>query len=301
MLADVAPAFGILKVGDITAALPATLEVNDVITGYLEKADFPWEDLELTTTGIQDYASVGATTAVHIDFRVTEPAGNPTDGRIRMMLPPGWRYVPGSTVVAPALPNAIGEPTVTATETSTMLVWNVTGVPSGTARRLSVTARPGLALGAGTATSDIAIGGGISTPIPVTITVVEPSSPARPRAPPPRSSATRCTCRTSRPAPTSTSTSSRRRPEPRSVCGSAISPATATSCCTDRRPTPPAPGRARSAIVPDAPDQLPVDEDPGSEIQNDVPLLAGQDVVATRPPPASSTRSPRRRASTSCR
>ena len=104
VLADVAPAFGILKVGDITAALPATLEVNDVITGYLEKADFPWEDLELTTTGIQDYASVGATTAVHIDFRVTEPAGNPTDGRIRMMLPPGWRYVPGSTVVAPALP-----------------------------------------------------------------------------------------------------------------------------------------------------------------------------------------------------
>ena len=31
----------------------------------------------------------------------------------------------------------------------------------------------------------------------------------------------------------------------------------------------------------DTPDQLPVDEDPGSEIQNDIPLLPGQDVVAT--------------------
>ena len=159
-----------------------------------------------------------------------------------------------------------------------MLVWNVTGVPSGTTRRLSVTARPGLALGAGTATSDIAIGGGISTPIPVTITVVEPVEPGSTEG-------------TASPVVGDTLYLSY-IPTGTDVDLFEFTPAAGTQVGvrlshlagdgdlvlygppTDTAGTGPSPLGDRA----DTPDQLPVDEDPGSEIQNDIPLLPGQDV-----------------------
>ncbi len=45
----------------IAVTLPAGADINDVIVGSLDQSDFPWEDVDLSTAGLADFARTGAT------------------------------------------------------------------------------------------------------------------------------------------------------------------------------------------------------------------------------------------------
>ena len=87
-----------------------TLDVNDVIVGSLDQADFPWEDVDLNAAGLQDFARTGAT----LDWKLRLPIDSPRAGpgpfatTVTVTLPPGFRYFrPTPARPAPAELNTI--------------------------------------------------------------------------------------------------------------------------------------------------------------------------------------------------
>ena len=59
-----------ISLAQISSALPVALDVNDVIVGTLDQADFPWEDVDLEAAGLQDFARTGSTLDWNLDISI---------------------------------------------------------------------------------------------------------------------------------------------------------------------------------------------------------------------------------------
>ena len=83
-----------ISLTQIDAALPTALDLNDVIVGTLDQADFPWEDVDLTTAGLQDFARTGATLDWSLKVSISSARGGPGPfaTTVTVTLPPGFRY-----------------------------------------------------------------------------------------------------------------------------------------------------------------------------------------------------------------
>ena len=173
-LRDFTAAISSKKLDDIVTALPADITLNDVLIGLLEAQDFPWEAVDLVTSGIQEAAS--SPTTVSYSVAVTASGGTgPFDGNVEVVLPAGWRIVPGTSSVSPAIALPLSEPSRAYTRTDTRLGFRLTGFMPGISYTIGFQARPGFVLGtvAANATADAAGVSGSATPTPITI--LEPS------------------------------------------------------------------------------------------------------------------------------
>ena len=173
-LRDFTQAISTKKLDDVVSVLPADITLNDVLIGLLEAQDFPWEAVDLVMSGIQDAASTP--TSVNYTVGVTATGGiGPFDGNVEVVLPAGWRIVPGTSSVSPAIALPLSEPSRTYTRTETRLGFRLTGFMPGVPLTISFQARPGFVLGtvAANATAESAGTTGSATPTPITI--LEPS------------------------------------------------------------------------------------------------------------------------------
>ena len=66
-----------ISLAQIASALPATVDINDVIVGSLDQSDFPWEDVDLTTAGLQDFARTGATLDWNLRLNIASSRAGP--------------------------------------------------------------------------------------------------------------------------------------------------------------------------------------------------------------------------------
>ena len=157
----------------IAAALPSTLDINDVIVGSLDQADFPWEDVDLAAAGLQDFARTGSTLDWNLSISIASARGGPGPfaTTATVTLPPGFRYfVPTSARPAPAELNALvpSAGTVTGPVTSDgptgqVLVWTFAAIQADTDYVLSFRTTPGLELGQATAVAKVEISNGAAT------------------------------------------------------------------------------------------------------------------------------------------
>jgi CSLREA domain-containing protein len=162
---------------DLINSLPPNSGITyaDLLALLLDPASLGWETLDLQTTRVQNFSTGGSTLGYHAAFSLTPSAGSPggaaRGARLRITLPAGFVYVPGTSdlkkngiSVAPP-----GDPTVLSDGT---LQWSVT-VNVGSAYRLDFTTRPGLTLGPAAATARIIpIGGvGVNAATPAIVTV----------------------------------------------------------------------------------------------------------------------------------
>ena len=175
-LADAQGGLGAVKVGDLVPALPATIEVNDVLTGFLDKADFPWETLDLLKAGFQEFAPGHPT--VHWDLAFHTTGGNgPWTTTAAANLPPGWRILPG-TVSVPGSLTSLGKPALQEDGTGSQLLLTLVGTQPGASYDIGFDAVPPLALGTNTATSTVSVAGGTATSPEAKVTVVESADPS---------------------------------------------------------------------------------------------------------------------------
>jgi hypothetical protein len=157
----------------IRTAIPAALDINDLIVGTLDQADFPWEDVDLTTAGLQDFARTGATLDWSLSVSISSARGGPGPfaTTATVTLPPGFRYfTPTPARPAPAQLNtfvpAAGTftgPTVTDSPAGQVLVWTIADLQADTDYTLSFRTTPGLELGQATASAKIQIANGAAT------------------------------------------------------------------------------------------------------------------------------------------
>ena len=155
------------------AALPPTLDLNDVIVGTLDQSDFPWEDVDLTTSGLQDFARTGSTLDWNVLLSISSARGGPGPfaTTITVSLPPGFRYfTPTPARPAPAALNSftpaagtVSGPVATDGPSGQVLVWTVADVLPDTDYTLTFRTTPGLELGQAQATAKIEIVNGTAT------------------------------------------------------------------------------------------------------------------------------------------
>ena len=140
-------------------------------------------------------------------FFTVNGSGAPVDGAIGAHLPPGARYVPGSTALSGGPGIAAGEPTLAPPENE--LSWPVTGIELGTPYELTFQAKPGLSLGIERARAKVdadGLDGTVNSPTSAATAINEPGEPGNgdPGAERRRSSPTRSISATRRAAPTGT-------------------------------------------------------------------------------------------------
>ena len=91
-LSDLGGALSALDVDDVAAAFPEDLDVNDVVLGFLEAEDYPWEQLDLVGSGVQEFDPSPEVVTYTI---AADPAGEgPFHGSISATLPVGARFAP---------------------------------------------------------------------------------------------------------------------------------------------------------------------------------------------------------------
>src|SRR6185295_17982911 len=127
-----------ISLTQIASALPATLDVNDVIVGSLDQADFPWEDVDLVTAGLQDFARTGATLDWNLRVAISSSRGGPGPftATATVTLPAGFRYfTPTAARPAPAQLDVLtppagsfSGPAATDTPAGQVLVWTLAGL-----------------------------------------------------------------------------------------------------------------------------------------------------------------------------
>ena len=162
---------------DVAAVLPADITINDVLIGLLEAQDFPWEAVDLVTSGIQEAATAPATVAYTVSVAATGGTG-PFDATVEVILPAGWRFVPGSAALAPLVALPLTEPTRTYSQTETTLGFRLVGFMPGVSHSITFQVIPGFQLGTVAARASAESAGVVGSAAPAAITVVEPADAA---------------------------------------------------------------------------------------------------------------------------
>ena len=153
------------------AALPEGLSLADLLQALVNPADYPWESVNLDQLGIADFQENGPELTYTLSFSVAGTGQQA--GTASVDLPPGFRYVQGSTVVGGgpiilatdsvyiANPNveiaaAVGfNPTIAGNR----LTWPLTDVAGGENVTWTFRVRPGLTIGTGyTSSAEVALG-----------------------------------------------------------------------------------------------------------------------------------------------
>ena len=162
-----------ISLAQIAAALPTTLDVNDVIVGSLDQSDFPWEDVDLTTAGLQDFARTGATLDWNLRLNIdsSRAGAGPFDTTVTVTLPPGFRnFAPTPARPAPAALNtftpaagAVTGPVASDGPDGQILTWTIADVAVDTDYTLSFRTTPGLTLGQARAVAKVQVSSGAAT------------------------------------------------------------------------------------------------------------------------------------------
>jgi hypothetical protein len=169
------------------AALPEGLTLADLLQALVNPADYPWESVNLDQLGLADFQTEGPELTYTLSFSVS---GSGTgSGTASVDLPPGFRYVQGSTEVG-------GGPILLSTDTVLLaspdieiaaavgfnptiagnrLTWALDDVAAGENVTWTFRVRPGLTLGPWSSTATVAIGDATATTGPTAaVTVREP-------------------------------------------------------------------------------------------------------------------------------
>ena len=106
-----------------------------MIVGTLDQSDFPWEDVDLTTAGLQDFALTGSTLdwTLRLNIDGNRAGPGPFATTVKVTLPPGFRrYAPTPVRPAPAALNSfspgagtITGPVATDGPDGQVLVWTI--------------------------------------------------------------------------------------------------------------------------------------------------------------------------------
>lgn len=174
-LVDLQRGLATVTVGDIAPALPASIEVNDVITGFLDAADFPWETLDLLTAGFQEFAPGHPSVHWVLGFHADGGSG-PWTTTATADLPPGWRILSGSVTTSGL--TRLGKPLLQQDGTGSHLRLTLGGTQPGTSYSIGFDAVPPLALGTNPATATVTVAGGTNTSADADVTVVEDADPS---------------------------------------------------------------------------------------------------------------------------
>ena len=185
-----------LRVGDVTGAFPDTVGVGDVILGYLDRKDYPFERLDLLRSGVQAYDCAAVGVRHELSFAIG--GYRPVDATVTMGFPPGTlvRGLAGddgcpSTAGAAADARARAvqlddggvppEPAVAVAPTGPTVTWRLADLRAGS-HRLSVLVNPPAFLGDGSVTASVTAGGRTAVARPRPARVVESADPS-PEAP----------------------------------------------------------------------------------------------------------------------
>jgi hypothetical protein len=144
--------YGGTTFAELLAALPpsvlAQILLGDVLTGLLNRADYPWQDLNLQDPALETSANNGGVATYQAVITVT---GGPVAATLNVTLPGGFHYLPGSSVLAPATGGSVTVADPTASGST--LTWTLS-LPVGM-NTLSFKAPAGLDLGAATASATV--------------------------------------------------------------------------------------------------------------------------------------------------
>lgn len=179
-LADAGRHYGAVTVADLGADLLGPIEVNDVVTGALDASDFPWEDLDLATAGVQEYSDDVHTVDETLTVRVASTDSNPVAADVQMQLPAGFRLDPRvrggvDPVLLDGPPGALATLASTSyDDVASRLRWTVTGLTPNVDYQLRVRVLPGLQVGSGQVTARVWSAGRRGLASPQGIAVVEP-------------------------------------------------------------------------------------------------------------------------------
>ena len=122
-----------------TGVFPEEWDLLDLLQGLVDVDDYPWETLPVEEIGIHDYAPDGAPVVRYdASFAVTG-VGAPVGGSATVTLPPGFRYVRGSSTDGEV---ALPDPVVAGTSLS----WTFPSLAAGATQTFSFDVRPGLSL-----------------------------------------------------------------------------------------------------------------------------------------------------------
>ena len=150
------PTLGDLALSDLNSMPFAGITVNDIVTGYLDAIDFPWEDIDLEAAGLARFADPVTTVDYTTTFQA-QAAGavSGLDARVLVRMPAGFRLDPKvRSGLAAVRVTGAGAPTARVLDEqvgtdATLLILGVSGVTSNTNYALVTRAIPSLGLGAG--------------------------------------------------------------------------------------------------------------------------------------------------------
>ena len=145
--------------------------LGDVLTGLLNRADYPWQDLDLANPTFEHDANNGGLATYQAAITVT---GGPVAASLDVTLPSGFRYQPGSSVLAPATGGsvAVADPAVS----GSTLTWSLS-LPVGVST-LTFKAPAGLTLGPASASATVSTTAApAGAPAASTVSVVDAFAP----------------------------------------------------------------------------------------------------------------------------
>jgi len=178
------PTIGDLALSDLPAPVFTDISVNDIVTGYLDAIDFPWEDIDLEAAGLARFADPVTT----VDYTTTfqAQAGGALTGleaRVLLRMPAGFRLDPKvRSGLAAVRVTGAGAPTARVLDEqvgtdATLLILGVSGVTSNTNYALVTRAIPSLGLGAGQVSARVEIETVGTDATPLEVRVAEGSEP----------------------------------------------------------------------------------------------------------------------------
>jgi Tol biopolymer transport system component len=195
-LQHVATAVAGVRVGDVTGAFPDTVGVGDVILGYLDRDDYPFERLDLLRSGVQAYDCAAVGVRHELSFAIggyrrvdaTVTMGFPRGTLVRGLAgDDGCPSAAGAAADARARAVQLDdggvppEPAVAVGPSGPTVTWRLADLPAGR-HRLSVLVNPPAFLGDGSVTASVTAGGRTAVARPRLARVVESADPS-PEAP----------------------------------------------------------------------------------------------------------------------
>ena len=165
-----------IKLDDVAAQLAPDVDLNDLLVGTLEADQFPWEELDLVASGVQQY--VPNPNFVHATIPLGVCSGDAGDcpdvvsGTVTLTLPRSFRVRTGSASIDGGA--TVGAVSTTSTASSTVVTIAVGNVTPNVTASLGVDLLPGFTLGSYTVAAKAALAGRVSTPASVQVKVVEP-------------------------------------------------------------------------------------------------------------------------------
>src|SRR5262249_37594863 len=136
-LADVAGFFPAgFRFDDLAPDLPAWVTFGDVVDALLNAGDYPYEDIPPDDLDLQSASADGGTLPYSVHF-VAQGGAATASTLVRVRLPQGFRYVPGSASLAPAVGATLPEPVVS----GRTVAFRINGTVPGTAYTLALDTR----------------------------------------------------------------------------------------------------------------------------------------------------------------